>query len=50
MKGFPATGGIYDFTSNNQHGAGENGLLVMKYDPANPGRPIIASKQGGAPI
>ncbi len=50
MKGFPATGGIYDFTSNNQHGAGESGLLVMKYDPANPGRPIIASKQGGAPI
>ena len=50
MKGFPATGGIYDFTSNNQHGAGESGLLVMKYDPANPGRPAIASKQGGAPI
>jgi branched-chain amino acid transport system substrate-binding protein len=50
MKGFPATGGIYDFTSNNQHGAGESGLLVMKYDPTNPGRPIMASKQGGAPI
>jgi branched-chain amino acid transport system substrate-binding protein len=50
MKGFPGTGGIYDFTSGNQHGAGESGLLVMKYDASNPGRPIIASKQGGTPV
>jgi branched-chain amino acid transport system substrate-binding protein len=50
MKGFPGAGGIYDFSVNDQHGAGESGLLVMKYDPANPGHPIIASKQGGAPI
>lgn len=50
LKGFPGAGGIYDFTSGDQHGAGENGLLVMKNDPNNPGRQIVVSKQGGVPL
>ncbi|HEV8020760.1 MAG TPA: ABC transporter substrate-binding protein [Candidatus Lustribacter sp.] len=50
MKNFPGVGGIYDFSSGNQHGAGENGLLVLKNDPANPGKTTIVSKQGGAPL
>lgn len=49
-KGLPGTIGVYDFSVNDQHGVGENSLLIMKYDAANPSRPVIASKQGGAPL
>jgi len=50
LRKFPGVGGIYDFSSGNNHGAGESGLLVLKNDPAQPGKIIIASKQGGAPL
>jgi branched-chain amino acid transport system substrate-binding protein len=50
LKGLAGAAGIYDFSVNDQHGVGENALLLMRYDPTNPGRPIIASRQGGAPI
>jgi branched-chain amino acid transport system substrate-binding protein len=50
LKKFPGCGGIYDFSSGDQHGANDSGLLVMKNDPERPGRVMIVSKQGGAPI
>jgi branched-chain amino acid transport system substrate-binding protein len=50
LRGFPGAGGIYDFSSGNQHGAGESGLLVLRNDPEHPGRTTIVSKQGGAPL
>jgi branched-chain amino acid transport system substrate-binding protein len=50
VKGLAGAAGIYDFSVNDQHEVGENALLLMRYDPTNPGRPIIASRQGGAPI
>jgi len=50
LRNFPGVGGIYDFSSNNQHGAGESGLLVLRSDPDHPGKIIIVSKQGGAPL
>lgn len=50
LRKFPGAGGIYDFSRNDQHGANDSGLLVMKNDPEHPGRATIASKQGGAPL
>jgi branched-chain amino acid transport system substrate-binding protein len=50
IRRLPGVGGIYNFSSNDQHGADESGLLVMKNDPDHPGRVTIASKQGGAPL
>jgi branched-chain amino acid transport system substrate-binding protein len=50
LRKFPGVGGIYDFSSGNNHGAGESGLLVLKNDPAQPGKVIIVSKQGGVPL
>jgi branched-chain amino acid transport system substrate-binding protein len=50
LRNFPGVGGTYDFSSGNQHGAGENGLLVLRNDPNQPGHTIVASKQGGAPL
>jgi branched-chain amino acid transport system substrate-binding protein len=50
LRKFPGVGGIYDFSSGNQHGAGEDGLLVLRSDPNQPGKIIIVSKQGGVPL
>jgi branched-chain amino acid transport system substrate-binding protein len=50
LRNFPGVGGTYDFSSGNQHGAGESGLLVLKNDPNQPGHTLIVSKQGGAPL
>lgn len=50
LHGFAGAGAIYDFSSGNQHGAGESGLLMLRNDPASPGHTVIVSKQGGAPI
>lgn len=50
LRNFAGVGGIYDFSSNNQHGAGESGLLVLRNDPNQPGKIVIVSKQGGAPL
>lgn len=50
LRKFPGCGGIYDFSSGDQHGANDSGLLVMKNDPEHPGRATIASRQGGAPL
>src|ERR1019366_10601098 len=45
LRKFAGVGGIYDFGSNNQHGAGESGLLVLRNDPEHPGKITIVSKQ-----
>jgi branched-chain amino acid transport system substrate-binding protein len=50
LRNFPAAGGIYDFSSGDQHGASVGSLVIMRNDPNNPGHTIIASKQGGAPL
>lgn len=50
LKNFPGVGGIYDFSVGDQHGTGENGLLMMRDDNDHPGRTTIISKQGGVPL
>lgn len=50
LRDFPGAGGIYDFSSGDQHGASVNSLVIMRNDPNNPGRTTIVSKQGGAPL
>jgi branched-chain amino acid transport system substrate-binding protein len=50
LKNFPGVGGIYDFSVGDQHGTGENGLLMMRDDNDHPGRTTIISGQGGVPL
>jgi len=42
--------GIYDFSSGDRHGLTVDSQLVLKNDKANPGRVIVVSRQGGAPL
>jgi branched-chain amino acid transport system substrate-binding protein len=50
LRDFPGVEAYYDFSSGDQHGASARSLLVMRNDPDHPGRRIIVSKQGGAPL
>lgn len=50
LRDFPGAGGIYDFSSGDQHGAGVSSLLMTRNDPEHPGRITIVSKQGGVPL
>jgi branched-chain amino acid transport system substrate-binding protein len=47
---FPGVQGMYDFSSGDQHGATQDGILVLKNDPDRPGRVTIVSRQGGAQL
>lgn len=47
---FAGAQGVFDFTSGDQHGLGLSGLLMLRSDPASPGRSIVVSKGGGAPL
>jgi branched-chain amino acid transport system substrate-binding protein len=50
LRHFAGVQGIYDFSSNDQHGLGVSGLLVLRSDPDHPGRALVVSKQGGLPL
>ncbi len=50
LHDFPGAGGIYDFSSGDQHGATVRSILVVRNDPDHPGNTKIVSKQGGAPL
>lgn len=50
LRDFPGVEAYYDFSAGDQHGASARSLLVTRNDPDHPGRRIIASKQGGAPL
>jgi len=49
QKSFPGVQGIFNFTSNDQHGLDVSGLLVLRSDPNSPGHSLVVSKQGGVP-
>ncbi len=50
QRRFAGVQGIYDFTTRDQHGLSEAGMLVLRSDPGHPGRPIVVSKQGAIPL
>lgn len=50
LRNFPGVQGMYDFSEGNQHGLSTSGLLVLRSDPQRPGKAVIVSKQGGAPL
>jgi branched-chain amino acid transport system substrate-binding protein len=35
LHGFAGINGIYDFRDGSQHGVGENGLIMVRFNPAN---------------
>jgi branched-chain amino acid transport system substrate-binding protein len=35
LHGFAGINGIYDFRDGTQHGVGENGVVIVRYNPAN---------------
>lgn len=47
---FPGVQGMYDFSSGDQHGVTQDGILVLKNDPEHPGKVTIVSRQGGAQL
>jgi branched-chain amino acid transport system substrate-binding protein len=50
QKHYPGVQGFFDFSAGDQHGLGLSGLLMLRSDPASPGRSIVVSKGGGAPL
>jgi branched-chain amino acid transport system substrate-binding protein len=50
QKHYPGVQGFFDFSAGDQHGLGLGGLLMLRSDPASPGRSIVVSKGGGAPL
>ncbi len=49
LHDFPGLGGYYDFRTGNQHGLGEDAVIVVSYDSAHQ-RFIPVSKPGGEPL
>lgn len=50
LKNWVGVNGPYDFTAVPQRGLGENGVLVVKFDPSSPAGAVPASRFGGAPL
>ena len=49
LRDFPGIGGTYDFSAGDQHGLGDDAVVVVAYDPIHRGfNPV--SKPGGAPL
>jgi branched-chain amino acid transport system substrate-binding protein len=46
LHGFAGINGIYDFRDGSQHGVGENGLIMVRFNPANDAF-IPVSKRSG---
>jgi ABC-type branched-subunit amino acid transport system substrate-binding protein len=49
LRGFPGIGGTYDFTAGDQHGLGDDAVIVVAYDPVHRGF-VAVSKPGGIPL
>lgn len=50
LKRFPGASGLYDFSTGDRHGLGVDSQLVFKNDKNDPGRVIVVSRPGGAPL
>jgi branched-chain amino acid transport system substrate-binding protein len=49
LNGFPGLGGVYDFRSGNQHGLGDDAVIIVGYDRVHQTFNAV-SKPGGAPL
>lgn len=46
LHGFAGINGIYDFRDGTQHGVGENGLIVVRFDPKNDSFIPVSGRSG----
>jgi branched-chain amino acid transport system substrate-binding protein len=49
LNGFPGLGGVYDFRSGNQHGLGDDAVIIVAYDRVHQTFDAV-SKPGGSPL
>lgn len=46
LHGYAGINGIYDFRDGTQHGVGENGVVIVRYNPANDTFPAVSKRSG----
>jgi branched-chain amino acid transport system substrate-binding protein len=46
LHGFAGINGIYDFRGGDQHGVGENGVVIVRYNPANDSFNAVSKRSG----
>jgi hypothetical protein len=46
LHGYAGINGIYDFRDGTQHGVGENGVVIVRYNPANDAFPAVSKRSG----
>ena len=46
LHGFAGINGIYDFRAGDQHGVGENGVVLVRYNPANDAFTAVSKRSG----
>jgi branched-chain amino acid transport system substrate-binding protein len=46
LHGFAGINGIYDFRAGDQHGIGENGVVMVRYNPANDTFNAVSKRSG----
>jgi branched-chain amino acid transport system substrate-binding protein len=46
LHGFAGINGIYDFRSGDQHGVGENGVVIVRYNPSNDTFAPVSKRSG----
>jgi branched-chain amino acid transport system substrate-binding protein len=46
LHGFAGINGIYDFRAGDQHGIGENGVVMVRYNPANDAFVAVSKRSG----
>lgn len=46
LHGFAGINGIYDFRDGTQHGIGENGVVMVRYNPANDSFTPVSKRSG----
>jgi branched-chain amino acid transport system substrate-binding protein len=46
LHGFAGINGIYDFRGGDQHGVGENGVVIVRYNPGNDTFTAVSKRSG----
>jgi branched-chain amino acid transport system substrate-binding protein len=46
LHGFAGINGIYDFRAGDQHGIGENGVVIVRYNPGNDTFTAVSKRSG----
>ena len=46
LHGFAGVSGVYDFRAGDQHGIGENGVVMVRWNPGNDTFVAVSKRSG----